>query len=197
MAERASLDLTADQLDALIGKAGGHDQILRILAGELEIRLLPAGGDQTVAAPTAIDRFVTVPAGLEFEERVRRGDYGWRNGDLTERRFPVTGDQVGATEQRLFHFARSISSQEAIWRIRQEGFEPARIGDILAFGEAFPREQLRYPVIGLGSVVEIDLKLSVPALWFDGDRRTLDLIWYDGDWHRNYRFLGVRRRPVA
>lgn len=144
--------------------------------------------------------FVTIPAGLGFEERIARGHYGWRHGDLTEERFPVTRDQPGEQAQKLFHFGRSISSEEAIRLIREDGFEPGRIGDILAFGENFPERQRRNPIVGLGSVAEVDLKLSVPALWFDGERRTLDVIWYDGDWHRNYRFLGVRlrhRQPPA
>jgi hypothetical protein len=149
--------------------------------------------DLTSQSLIADERFVTVPADLHFEERVERGQYGWRHSGVTEERFPVTRDQCGEQAQKLFHFARGISSEEAIRLIREEGFEPGRIGDILVFGENVPEAQRRHPVVGLGSVAEVDSKLSVPALWFDGERRTLDAIWYDGDWHRNYRFLGVRR----
>lgn len=188
MSHCSSHNLSTDELDALVEKAGGSDQVLRILSGDVELQLL-------AAAPA--ERFVTVPAGLEFDERVRRGDYGWRNGDLTEGRLPVGEDQLGTFEQRLFHFNRSLSSDQAIHEIGEAGYHPGRIGDILVFGERFPDEQRRHPVIGLGSVVAIEGIASVPALWFDGDRRTLDLIWYDGDWHRNYRFLGVRRVAPA
>lgn len=183
MSNLVSQALSAEQIDTLVEKAGGPDQVRRILAGETELQLL---------SPAPAERFVTVPADIAFEERVQRGNYGWRNGDLTEERFPVTADQVGALEQKLFHFNRSLSSAQAIQEIRDAGYAPGQTGDILAFGERFPQEQRRHPVIGLGSVVTVYGSLSVPALWFDGDRRTLDLIWYDGDWHRNYRFLGVR-----
>jgi hypothetical protein len=149
--------------------------------------------DPTSRSLTADERPATVPAGLGFEERVERGHYGWRHAGLTEERFPVTPDQFGEQAQKLFHFARGISSEDAIRLIREGGFEPGRIGDILVFGENVPEAQRRHPVVGLGSVAEVDSKLSVPVLWFDGERRTLDAIWYDGDWHRNYRFLGVRR----
>jgi hypothetical protein len=142
-----------------------------------------------------IQQVRTVPPELSFEQRIDRGHYGWRNIELTEERFPVTPDQYGERALKLFHFARCVSSAEAVRLIRNEGFEPARAGDILVFGEHFPENQRRFPIIGLGSVAEVNLKLSVPALWFDGDRRTLDVIRYDGDWHRNYRFLGVRRIP--
>ncbi|MBO9714595.1 hypothetical protein [Sphingomonas sp.] len=176
--------LTDEQIDQLIEKAGGRDAVLRVISGELALRL---------EAPASIGSALSVPAGLAFEDRVARGDYGWRNPDLTEQRFPVTDAQVGEKALEIFHFRRSLSSEDAIREIRAAGFEPAETGDILAFGEAFPEAQRRHPVVGLGSVVEIDGKLSVPVLWFDGEERTLDLIWYDGDWHRNYRFLGVRR----
>lgn len=184
MSNLAAEGLSAEHVASLIAKAGGRDQVLRILSGEVEVQLL---------SPAPAERFVTVAAGIDFEERVARGNYGWRNGDLTEERFPVTEDQCGAREQKLFHFNRSLSSDQAIQEIREAGYEPGRIGDILVFGEVFQAEQRRHPIIGLGSAVMVDRSLSVPALWFDGDRRTLDLIWYDGDWHRNYRFLGVRR----
>src|SRR5690349_2384354 len=143
--------------------------------------------------PHGEDQVVTVPTGLSLDERIDRGHYGWRHGGVTEERFPIEQDQCGEKTQRLFHFARSLSSEDAARLIRESGFEPARIGDILAFGEKFPETQRHHPVIALGSVADVDQKLSVPALWFDGERRTLDAIWYDGDWHRNYRFLGVRR----
>jgi hypothetical protein len=136
---------------------------------------------------------VTVPADLTFEQRVTLGNYGWRHDELTEADFPVTADQHGEQAQKLFHFNCSLSSEDAARRIREAGWEPAAIGDILAFGEAFPQVQVRHPVVGLGSVSDIDGKASAPTLWYDGDRRTLDLLWLDGDWHRNYRFLGVRR----
>jgi hypothetical protein len=180
-------DLTAEQIDAFVAKAGGADQVHRVLSGELDLQLLPASSGQ---APE--ERIVTVTPALDFEERIARGRYGWRHVDLTEDLFPITDDPGGEVRQKLFHFNRSISSEEAIRLIGEDGFEPAKIGDILVFGEHFPEVQRRHPVIGLGSVADVDLKPSVPALWFDGDRRTLDLIWYDGDWHRNYRFLGVR-----
>jgi len=184
--------LTTDQLGTLIERAGGCEQVRRILSGEFEVQLVATEG--VIVQPPPAERFVTIPAGVEFETRVARGRYGWRHSDLTEAQFPVTADQCGDLHFRRFHFARSISSVEAIQSIREAGFEPAKIGHVLAFGEESPGEQRRYPVIGLGSQAEVDQKVSVPALWFDGERRTLDLIWFEGDWHRNYRFLGVRRR---
>ncbi|MDG2534182.1 hypothetical protein P6144_11020 [Sphingomonas sp. HITSZ_GF] len=178
------MTLSSEQLGLLVEKAGGPAQVLRILSGEIEIDIRPARG--------ALPGMLEVPVGIDFETRVARGGYGWRYDALTEARFPVTDAQIGAREQKLFHFNRSVSSEDAARLIREAGYEPARIGEILAFGEAAPEVQVRHPVVGLGSVAEIDGKASAPTLWFDGECRTLDLLWLDGDWHRNYRFLGVR-----
>lgn len=185
MTDTAAPAPTADQLATLIDKVGGYDQALRIVSGAVAIRLMPVG-------PIPAGQTITVPADADFETRVAHGRYGWRHEALTGDLFPVTEDQIGEHELRLFHFARNISSEDIVRLIRDEGFEPARIGDVLAFGAAFPEVQRLHPVVGLGSTAEIDGKSSAPALWFDGDSRTIDLIWLDGDWHRNYRFLAVR-----
>lgn len=140
---------------------------------------------------------VIVPADLSFEERVARGNYGWRHDAMIEADFPIDPAEAGDRVQKIYHFNRSVSSPEIIRLIREDGYEPAGIADILLFGELFPEVQQRHPVISMGAVVDVDGSLSVPALWFDGERRTLDLIWYDGDWHRNYRFLGVRRGETS
>lgn len=185
MADTLSPTLTADQLATLIDKVGGHDQALRIVSGAADIRIV-------TTSPTPAGRTITVPAGLDFDARVAEGRFGWRHDGLTEDRFSVTDDQLGEHELKLFHFARNISSEDIVRLIRDDGFEPARIGEVLAFGRAFPEVQRLHPVVGLGSTADIDGKTSAPALWFDGVGRTIDLIWLDGDWHRNYRFLAVR-----
>lgn len=196
MTNFASKDLTAGQLNSLVKKAGGHEQVLRILSGELKIQLLSTTSDPGVVIPAETEQFLSVEADLSFEERVTRGQYGWRNSDLTEKRFPVTAEQVGDWEWKLFHFDRDISSEEAIWLMKEDGFEPAQIGHILAFGEKYPEEQRKFPIIGLDSVAEVGLDRNVPALWNDAGLRELILFWFDGDWVRDYRFLGVRRRDL-
>lgn len=180
--------LTAPQIDTLIEKLGGSDSALGILSGRLAICVLPVGSTGST---------LTVPDDLDFEQRIERGAFGWRHESLSEERFPVIGDQIGERDLKLFHFARNIPSEEAERLIRETGYQPAGIGAILAFGAAFPDTQVRHPVVGLGSAAEVDGKGSVPTLWFDGERRTIDLVWLDGDWHRNYRFLGVRETLPA
>ena len=178
MTNFASKDLTAGQLNSLV------KQVLRILSDELEIQLLSTTSDQAI----------TIPAETSFEDRIKRGNYGWSNGYLTEERFPVTTEQVGDWEWKIFHFNRDISSEEAIRLMKKEGYDAGQIGHILAFGEKYPEEQWKFPIIGLGSVAEVLLRRRVPVLWRDVGRRELVLRWFVLDWRRRCRFLGVRRR---
>ena len=137
---------------------------------------------------------MTVSPDLTFAERITRGNYGWTNSDLTVKKFSVTADQVGDWEWKLFHFKHDIYSEEAIGLIREDGFEPGAIGHILTFGEKYPEEQRKYPIIGLDSRALVDLSRRVPILWYDDGVRKLSLDLFDGGWDDYGRFLGVRRR---
>ncbi len=193
MTNFASKDLTAGELNALVKKVGGDEKVRKILSGKLKIQLLSTSA-QAVVVPTDVEQFMTVNPDLAFAERIKRGNYGWRNSDLTEKKFPVTEDQHGEWEWKLFHFHRSISSEDAIRLMKEDGYEAGQIGHILTFGEINPEEQRKYPIIGLGSVAEVGLYRYVPELWDDYDRRELGLSWFDDDWYGHCRFLGVRRR---
>jgi hypothetical protein len=196
MSQFVCKDLTRGEENAILKMIGDTATIRKILAGELKIQLLSTSV-QAVVVPTSVDQFMTVNPDLAFEDRITRGNYGWTNSDLTEKKFPVTEDQHGEWEWKLFHFNRSISSEDAIRLMKEDGFEPAQTGHILTFGEINPEEQRKYPIIGLGSVAEVDLDRRVPVLWNDCDGRKLYLFWFDDDWYDYYRFLGVRRRSVA
>ena len=196
MSNFASRNLTHGETNALVKLAGGEDKVRKILAGELKIQLLSTTAE-AVVVPTDVEQFMTIEPDLAFEDRITRGNYGWRNSDLTEKKFLVTADQVGEWEWKLFHFNRRISSEDAFGLIQEDGFEPGQIGHILTFGEINPEEQRKYPIIGLGSVAEVLLDRFVPVLWYDDDRRGLCLSWFDRYWGDRCRFLGVRRRSVA
>ena len=198
MTSFASKDLTVGELNALVREAGGEDKVRRILSGEFKIQFLSTTAKGVVVQEPS-NQFMTIRPNLVFGDRIKRGKYDWVNSNLMEEKFPVTADQVGEWEWKLFRFRRrrKIFSGDAILLVEKDGFEPAQIGHILTFGEINPEEQRKYPIIGLGSVAKVYLDRSVPVLWADCDGRGLGLGWFDHSWHSNYRFLGVRRRSVA
>lgn len=177
------------------------DQLARaagyIKAGCPEIKFVDGKQVDCSSASVETSQFMTVDPDFTFEEHIKLGNY---DCDLTEmeRDFPVTADQLGEWEWKLFHFDWCISSEEAIWLMKEDGYDAGQIGHILTFREINPEEQRKYPIIGLGSVAKLGLYLIVPALRDNhGGRCKLDVGWFGGAWGNYDRFLGVRRRLVA
>lgn len=185
-------NVTMGQVEAAINKLGGLSGWQALLDDKLEVRSKMLGTTRMEQS-----NLLTVSADISFAERITLGRYDWCNSDLTEKRFPVTADQIGEFEWKLFHFGRDISSDEAIRLKKAEGFEPGQIGHLLVFGEQYPEEQRKYPIVALGSAAKVGLERNVPGLWVDYAWRDLRLGWYGGVWYPCYRFLGVRRRSVA
>ncbi|MBI4088541.1 hypothetical protein HY415_00365 [Candidatus Kaiserbacteria bacterium] len=143
---------------------------------------------------------LTIDYGQPFERMIAAGRYDWKNGDITAKRFPITGKGVVEFEGRYFHFNRYISSENAIQEIEAADtanpWSAAKIEHVLSHGTAFPEKQRKFPIIGLGSVAEVDGDRSVPGLDKYGSERGLGLDWFDDDWDPICRFLAVREVSV-
>ena len=135
---------------------------------------------------------------MTLEQMIAAGNYDWKNDDITAKRFPRVGKGKVEFEDTLFHFDRGISSEDAVKEIlaadTKNPWEPGKIENTLAYGAKNPEEQRRFPIIGLGSVAEVDGYRGVPCLGEGGSERYLYLDWWDGDWRGRYRFLAVRKK---
>lgn len=201
-------DACRQQLQALID--GGH--VAHLVKAAKENRLPPLdafiaflnGGTAPVAATTPV--VASAPIGevfrLTVDERplgqmVAAGNYNYSNGDIAEKRFPITADQTGDWEARYFHFDEDIESPKAKRRIEAEDpenpWQVAQIGHLLAHGEKYPDEQRKFPIIALGSVAKVHGLRYVPYRGRSGADRDLNLPWWGYRWGRGYRFLAVRR----
>ena len=148
-----------------------------------------------VALPEQL--MLSVDYSRSLEVMIAAGHYDWKNDDITAKRFPLKGDGTQQFEAKLFHFNRNVSSEQAVEAIKADGWEPAQIEHLLAFGEKFPEEQRKYPIIALGSVARVGGDRHVPCLSRGGARRRLRLGWWDVDWYDDYRFLAVRKLSSA
>lgn len=135
---------------------------------------------------------LTINYTLTFEQMIALGRYDWTNSDITAKRFPITGTGVIEVEHKLFHFDRTVSSDEAEGLIIADGYQLAKIEHLLAYGTANPEEQRKFPIVALGSVAEVSGKRSVPCLYGDDAERRLNLSWWFDGWNGYYRFLAVR-----
>lgn len=142
---------------------------------------------------TPLDLQFFVDYGMTLEQMIAAGNYDWKNDDITAKRFPLSGTGKVAFEPKLFHFDRDISSENAIKEMEKDGFRPAKIEELLAYGAILPEEQRKYPIVALGSVAKIGGIRHVACLGRNGSRRRLSLSWFGLDWDGDYRFLGVRK----
>lgn len=175
-----------------------HDGYLADLAQAVKAGTLP--DRQTFRAMLKLNAVMpeafrlTVNYGQPLAAMIAAGKYDRKNDDITAKRSPLTGEGLVEVEACLFHFDRSISSEDAVKAIetadKQNPWTPGQIEHVLSFGTFFPEEQHKYPVVGLGSVVKINGNRNVPELWKNDAKRKLDLNWWKDDWNENYRFLG-------
>ncbi len=135
---------------------------------------------------------LTVPYSRSIADSLIAGKYDWTNDSITDEKF---GDKLTGTkdvETKMYHFGIDISSENAIAKMNAEGFRPATMKELLAYGEKNPEEQRKYPVVALGSVAEVSLDRHVGVLDGYGSGRVAGLYsWGDG-WSGYYRFLAVR-----
>lgn len=135
---------------------------------------------------------ITADYSKPLAHMIADGRYDWKNDDITAERFLITGQGTVQLEWKLDHFDRKISSERAVKAIERDGWQPAKIEHLLAFGAKYPDEQCRYPIIGLGAPAQVFGCRGVPSLCGRVLLRHLRLRWWDLDWFCFYRFLSVR-----
>jgi hypothetical protein len=142
------------------------------------------------------DHVVRIDYGISLEDMIAAGKYDWKNDAIVAATFPSETAGIIQFETKIFHFNRYISSTDAVATIKaddeQNRWEAARIEALLAYGAKNPKLQREYPIIGLGSIVEVRGNRYVPYLRGIGAERGLDLRWWGGVWGGGCRFLGVR-----
>ena len=145
---------------------------------------------------------LSVDYSRSLETMIAAGQYDWKNDDITAKKFPVQGSGVQQFEALLLHWDKGITSDDAIKSMagldEENPWQPGRIEHLLSFGEKYPGEQRKYPIIGLGSVARVGGGRDVPGLGVLDRGRRLGLGWWGGGWGGRYRFLAVRAvKPVS
>ena len=162
------------------------------------LQLAIEGKFNGVSAPVAMPEQIvlSVDYSCSLEKMIAAGQYDWTNSDITAKRFPVQGVGIVQYEAKLFHFDRSTASQDNVDAIKADDpanpWEPGKIEHLLSFGEKYPEEQRKYPIVALGSVASVYGFRFVPCLGRSVAERGLRLDWWYYDWDGRCRFLAVR-----
>jgi len=137
---------------------------------------------------------VVVDYSRSLVQMIKAGNYNWVNSNITEKNFPIQGEGRQKTEVALFHFNKNMTSEQVIAEMDKQGYCPARIEELLAFGESQPDLQRQFSIIALGSIWRFrDGGRYVPVLYEDVRERRLDLVYFDGAWDPGYHFVGLRK----
>ena len=129
------------------------------------------------------------------EDTVIIGKFDVNNNDINSENFPLAKDGKWTRKEiSIFHFGKTMSSEEVIAEMDKEGYKPATIWDLLGLAIRKPDLQRKFSIVALGSVCKDCVgDRDVPCLYEDSGDRRLSLRHFHGDWVDDYRFAGVRK----
>jgi len=139
---------------------------------------------------------VTVDYTQTLKQMISAGKYDWASNDITTEHFPIQGKSQQEKDIIIFHFNRTITSDDAIAEMDKAGFRPATIEELLALGAAQPELQEQFPIVAFGSVWRhSDGNRSVSYLLWNGNsaERGLGLGCFESDWGGHCHFAAVRK----
>jgi len=116
------------------------------------------------------------------------GFYTWIDPHVL--RFALPPDSQGEADLYicLLRFTAPISSEAALLVIDQKGYRSVRLDELLALASLHPHLQMRYPIVGLGSVTTVFHQRVVPCVTKRYDGGLLCLCSYEQTWSTDYRF---------
>ncbi len=117
---------------------------------------------------------------------IKKHKFDWVNPDITNSNFPDSERRWD--DYKLFHFDRYISTEDVVFKMKNEGYVPANIHELLTWKGWGDKDF----VVALGSFARVDGNRYVACLSRSDAERSLYLYWYVGGWDDDDRFLAVR-----
>jgi hypothetical protein len=146
-------------------------------------------------APFTAPVVYTIPAMDELQRRFPayvNPDYKGKQFNPIERCKDVSRENREVAFEYV-HMGRGPSTDEVLAEMDRKGLRPALYEELLGFAERYPDEQMKYPIVALGSETYVSGDRDVAYLWSGGSGRNLDLCRSDLDWNARCRFLAVRK----
>lgn len=139
---------------------------------------------------------ITVDYSKSLNEMIEAGDYSWISE--INQHFTVSGKGHAKIVVELLYFDDSITTSEIHAEMDNRGLRPAKIEELLALGAWLPKEQIKFPIIAIGSVWESPNSGNSAAPYLSKSGCLLDVFWFVGEWdccewNNTYLFLAVRK----
>ncbi len=176
--------LTLEQIEEVVKKLGGTQEVLALLCGDREVRMARPHKQMARLVEAARKGFsIRVDYGQSLSEMIKASNFDLVDDRITEERFPLS---VGDAVERQVWVMRYFRGAPA-YHVRSEmdavGCEPACIEDLLAFGTIHPEEQERYPIlIALGAHAMVRDEPYAMLTLSTSKKRELHLEYVDGLW---------------
>jgi hypothetical protein len=204
-------------IKALRDAGASDDQLRAIITNGSELPRQIASLLKGVSKSQASDTFtITVDYTKSLADMITVGKYDYTNPNIVEKNFPIqrpsnskadiqsSGNPYrtpgvqndNSTEIVLVHLNKVASTTEVLAHMDKLGLRPARIEELLAFGEKYPHKQREFPIVALGSVwVVSDQDRFVAYLDGHGSERNLPLYWDNPvyTWSEVCRFVAVSK----
>ena len=125
---------------------------------------------------------------------IAAGNYDWKNDRVNGENFPMRPMPEGPREIVFLEFDHDPGSEEVLAEAARQGLERPRYEDALFFGEQYPEEQRKAPIVFLHEPWRDPRRvLGVLVLSCLGRDRSLVLDYFDGGWGQRCRFAFVRK----
>lgn len=185
------------QVEATINVLGGYDNWLRMLKGEVVVRL-----EQVAEAQFVLELNYDAYSSRQemFSGLLSEGKYDWTNPDVTFEHYriePCSG--IWRVTCDLVHPNTKHRTEDALFQMGSLGLRRPRIEHCLAFGAKYPEEQRKHPIItACAPWVLRGGSGLLPVLSEFADDRGLYLGVVGSGWDPGCRWLAVRTEvPLA
>ena len=176
-------------------RGGSDDDVRRILSDRaLQIRIgnliMGINKPDTVLDPNVYP--VEIDYSDTFKQRLDAGRYDQKGHGITKSNFSVKGDGKIWRDLRLVCYNKHMSNDSVLAAIEAQGYRPATIEELLAFGVSYPEVQLEFPILALGSTWYSfsESCYFAPCLCGgDNNKRCLFLFATNRIWDNSWHFL--------
>jgi len=178
-----TIGFSADEI-TLLAQFPYLPQIRELINGRAQIVI-----KKKVADPVVVKYAIEVVGSIN--DQVKAGYYIASHESINDHNF--TADRPDQMDVILKFFDRTISTQEVLKLLGEEGLRPASMSELLAFGSRYPDAQIQYLIVALGAILRTPNGDSVGWLGNNQIGRKLGLSPIGNIWCDSYRFLAVEK----
>lgn len=147
--------------------------------------------------PAIKTQISTYPLVVDYSKRIKTlvglGKYDRCEGEIISQKFSTAYKGEVWLEALLVYFDTAITDEDVVTELDKIGLRPGELHELLIFGVQHPEIQCQFPIIALGTIVELGNVCGAPCS--SGSKnagRQLGFTYCGGKWGGGHRFLAFR-----